>query len=244
MNLAIDIGNTRTKLGFFEGETLVRKETLERLSVDEVKSRLYNHSVSACILSSVSETDPGIRELLALETDFVELTSDTPLPIGNHYATPKTLGKDRLAAAVGAWSFFPGKTCLVIDAGTCITSDVLSEDGIFKGGNISPGIDMRLKAMHTFTARLPLVGRGTTEHWIGTTTTEALQNGAQWGAIWELSALIDRCEAEFGPVEIALTGGDAEFFEKNMKRKIFANPDLVLIGLNKILTNYGVSRSK
>ncbi|MBK6903040.1 MAG: type III pantothenate kinase [Saprospirales bacterium] len=90
------------------------------------------------------------------------------------------MGKDRLAAAVGAWSFFPGKTCLVIDAGTCITSDVLSEDGIFKGGNISPGIDMRLKAMHTFTARLPLVGRGTTEPGSEPRRSSASKR-AQWG---------------------------------------------------------------
>ena len=244
MHLVIDIGNTRTKLGLFEDGALVRKEIVERLSADALKPWLYNHKAPACILSSVGETDPSARALLEAKTDFVELNEDTPLPIGNQYTTPKTLGKDRLAAAVGAWTLFPGKTCLVVDAGTCITCDVLSKEGDFKGGNISPGIDMRLKAMHTFTARLPLADRGPLGPWIGTGTESALQNGAQWGALWELTAMIGHAEATLGPVTVVLTGGDAEFFEKNIKREIFANPDLVLIGLDKILTNYVISRNK
>jgi len=244
MNLAIDIGNTRTKLGFFEGEELVRKETVERLSSGQLKSLLYNQPVSDCILSSVGEPDTGLRELLEAETVFVELTADTPLPIANQYSTPKTLGKDRLAAVVGAWALFPGETCLVIDAGTCITSDVLSNDGTFLGGNISPGIDMRLKAMHTFTARLPLAGRSESSNRIGTSTETALQNGAQWGAVWELTAMIEQFEALLGPLKVVLTGGDADFFVKNIKRQIFADPDLVLVGLNKILNHYANSRNK
>ena len=244
MNLAIDIGNTRTKLGVFDGETLVYKETVERLTASRAKTLLYNHPAADCILSSVSETEPALRELLETETGFVELTADTPLPIANEYSTPKTLGKDRIAAAVGAWTLFPGETCLVIDAGTCITCDVLLKEGIFKGGNISPGIDIRLKAMHVFTARLPLASRSDLGYWIGTSTENALQNGAQWGALWEISALIDHCENELGPVKVVVTGGDAIFFEKNLKRKIFANPDLVLAGLNKILNHYAFSRNK
>ncbi|MBK7409977.1 MAG: type III pantothenate kinase [Saprospirales bacterium] len=149
-----------------------------------------------------------------------------------------------MAAAAGAWALFPGKRCLIIDAGNCITCDVLSKEGIFLGGNISPGIDMRLKAMHTFTARLPLVPRGPMEHWIGHSTDSALRNGAQWGALWELTGLIDHCEAGFDEIIVVLTGGDADFFVKHLKRKIFANPDLVLVGLNKILTHYVNSLSK
>ena len=243
MNLTIDIGNTRTKLGFFHGDALVYKEIVERLSIESIESFLYNHPVSNCILSSVGESDPALLEYLNAETVFVELTADTPLPVDNQYATPKTLGKDRLAAAVGAGVLFPEKTCLVIDAGTCITCDMLSDTGIFWGGNISPGIDLRLKAMHTFTARLPLIGRGPLEHWIGNSTEQAIRNGAQWGALWELTALIDHCLAQFGEVIVVLTGGDADFFVKNLKREIFANPDLVLIGLNKILNYYVASHS-
>jgi type III pantothenate kinase len=244
LNLAIDIGNTRTKIGLFEGEALIHKETLERLTPEALKPLLYNHSVVNCILSSVGGNAPEAVEMLKTQTAFVELSSDTPLPIENRYATPKTLGKDRLAAAVGAWALFPGKQCLIIDAGTCITCDVLSDKGVFLGGNISPGIDMRLKAMHTFTARLPLAERAPLGSWIGVSTETALQNGAQWGALWELSALIDYCETELGPLVVVATGGDADFFEKNLKRKIFANPDLVLMGLNVILIHHAVSHAK
>jgi type III pantothenate kinase len=242
LNLVIDIGNTRTKLGFFEGEQLLRKAVLERLTVEALKEQLYNQIATDCILSSVGATDPEVVAFLKAQTTFVELDAETPLPIENAYATPQTLGKDRLAAAVGAWAFFPGQNCLVVDAGTCITCDVVSENGRFLGGNISPGIDMRLQAMHAFTARLPHAPRSPLGPWIGTSTETALQNGAQWGALWEISALIDHCEQEFGPIQVAMTGGDADFFAKNLKRKIFANPDLVLIGLNKILTHHAASR--
>ena len=242
MNLAIDIGNTRTKLGFFEGEQLLRKAVLERLTVDALQEQLYNQNAANCILSSVGATEPEVMAFLKAQTTFLELDSETPLPIDNAYATPRTLGKDRLAAAVGAWAFFPGEHCLVIDAGTCITSDIVSKDGRFLGGNISPGIDMRLKAMHAFTARLPQAPRAPLGPWVGTSTETALQNGAQWGALWEISALIDHCEQELGHVQVAITGGDADFFVKNLKRKIFAHPDLVLIGLNKILTHHAASR--
>lgn len=242
MNLTIDIGNTRTKLGFFEGGKLVKKETIDQLTAESMQAALYNHLVKNCILSSVGKTAPEVTELLERETAFIELTAQTPLPIENAYATPETLGKDRLAAAVGAWALFPGQTCLVIDAGTCITCDVVSKEGRFEGGNISPGIGMRLKAMHQFTARLPLAEQGPLDHWIGKSTETALRNGAQWGALWEITALIDHCEAQLGPVQVVVTGGDAVFFENNLKRKIFANPNLVLFGLNQILTHHVNSR--
>ncbi|MDV7397652.1 type III pantothenate kinase, partial [Arthrospira platensis SPKY1] len=109
LNLAIDIGNTRTKLGFFEGEQLLRKAVLERLTVDALMEQLYNQNATDCILSSVGATDPEVVAFLKAQTTFVELNAETPLPIENDYATPQTLGKDRLAAAVGAWAFFPGQ---------------------------------------------------------------------------------------------------------------------------------------
>jgi type III pantothenate kinase len=244
LNLAIDIGNTRTKWGLFENKELLRKGVAESGDTGAIEELLYNHPVKNSILSSVSEAAAALTAMLRDRTVFMELDSDTPLPIANRYATPKTLGKDRLAAAAGAWALFPGERCLVIDAGTCITCDILSEEGAFLGGNISPGIDMRLKAMHAFTARLPLAERATLGHWIGNSTETALQNGAQWGALWEISALTDHCAAEFGKIKVVLTGGDANFFVKNLKREIFAHPDLVLIGLNAILINHAASHSR
>jgi len=142
---------------------------------------------------------------------------------------------------VGAWNLHPGKNCLIIDAGTCITLDVVSATGEFLGGNIAPGIDMRLKAMHHFTAKLPQVDRSgnpaddSAGGLLGMTTEAALRNGGQIGALLEVRAFIAVCEQLFGPMKVILTGGDADYFVKNIKTKIFAHPNLVLYGLNKIL---------
>ena len=167
---------------------------------------------------------------------FLQLTHHTQIPILNRYKTPETLGKDRLAAVIGAQVEFPGQNCLVIDAGTCITYDLLTADKTYHGGTIAPGIQMRLEAMHKMTAKLPLAERSPLGPIIGTSTTTALQNGAQWGALLEAKAFIDQCEEHYGSLQVIFTGGDAGFFEKHLKRKIFVNQHLVLTGLNKILT--------
>ena len=164
----------------------------------------------------------------------MELTEKTPLPIDNQYGTPKTLGKDRIAAVMGAYRLFPNQNCLVIDAGTCITYDLLTKHKTYLGGNISPGIDMRLKAMHQFTAKLPLVERGQQERIWGTSTETALRNGGQFGALYELEAFIRVCKEKFDPLTVVLTGGDGNFFAENLKTKIFARPNLVEWGLLEI----------
>lgn len=230
MKLAIDIGNTRIKAAVFDGDRLAHKFFPEDVRPDTFEQHLYNHPVDSIIYSTVG---PVIPEWPGRQV--LELTHQTPLPIVNRYHTPETLGKDRLAAAVGAWALFPGHTCLVVDAGTCITTDVVSAAGEFLGGNIAPGIDMRLRAMHHFTARLPETPRGDTESWIGASTRSAIQNGAQLGALLELEGYIRLARQHFGKLKVLVTGGDAEFFDKTLKRKIFAHPDLVLVGLNKIL---------
>jgi type III pantothenate kinase len=235
MNLAIDIGNTRIKLGVFDGEQLIGQQTIENWDIDQVLTIAYNHSVQNIILSSVRKHNASAFARLSNQYYFVQLTEKTPIPIENRYQTPETLGKDRLAAIIGAYHLFPGQHCLVIDAGTCITYDLLDAEGVYLGGNIAPGIDMRLKAMHAFTSKLPEAGRSPLGELLGTTTLSALQNGGQWGALLEAQAFIEACEARFHPLQIIFTGGDAVFFEKNLKRKIFVNSNLVLIGLNKIL---------
>ncbi len=169
----------------------------------------------------------------------IELGTRTPLPIQNTYRTPETLGKDRLAAVVGAFEMFPDQNCLVIDAGTCITYDLLRWDGVYPGGNIAPGLEMRLRAMHHFTANLPPVAIGETENLIGYSTESAMRNGAQLGIILEIEGFIAWCRSEWGEINVILTGGSIDFFVKNLKSQIFVNPNLVLSGLNKIL-NYNV----
>lgn len=237
MILAIDIGNTRTKLALFQNDILLEKVTWDNWSVEKLEQFAYNHSVKKIILSSVKTVSEDILKFLKKNFDFLELTAETPLPIYNKYLTPKTLGKDRLAAVVGAYRFFPNQNCLVIDAGTCITYDLLNAQKAYLGGNIAPGINLRMRAMHEFTAKLPLVERGDQHNIWGTSTETALRNGGQYGAAYEMQGFIDACEAQFGRMQVILTGGDAIFFEKALKTKIFARPNLVLWGLLEIL-NY------
>jgi type III pantothenate kinase len=235
-NLAIDIGNTRTKLAVFHGSELVRIEVWETLELVALQQLAYNQKPEKIILSSVSEPPAVVMDYLRALPAFLELTTETPLPIGIRYKTPHTLGKDRVAAAVGAWHLYPGEHCLIVDAGTCIKLDVVSAGGEFLGGNISPGIEMRLKAMHHFTARLPLVKQGEDlPDFLGDSTENALRNGGELGALLEVAGFIELCSQQMQPLRIVLTGGDADFFVKNLKTKIFAHQNLVLLGLNQIL---------
>jgi type III pantothenate kinase len=145
-----------------------------------------------------------------------------------------------LAAVVGAYRFFPNQNCLVIDAGTCITYDLLTAEKEYLGGNIAPGIGLRMRAMHEFTAKLPLIERGEQDEIWGISTETALRNGGQYGAAYEMQGFIDACEAKFGRMQVVLTGGDADFFGKALKTKIFVHPNLVLWGLLEILNYNGV----
>ncbi|MDX1940395.1 MAG: type III pantothenate kinase [Saprospiraceae bacterium] len=240
MNLTIDIGNTRIKLGLFEKERLLEKWIWEKWSLEELILLTTNQKVKNVILCNVGKTVPEeITNFLSSHFFYIELNAHTPLPIQNAYKTPETLGKDRLAAVVGAYSMFPDQNCLIVDAGTCITYEFLSADGVYLGGNIAPGLEMRLKAMHYFTAKLPLVEIGETQNTIGYSTESAMRNGAQLGTMLEIQGFIDWCGSEWGSINVILTGGDADFLVKNLKSQIFVNLNLVLQGLNKIL-NYNV----
>ena len=242
MNLVIDIGNTRVKAGVFRNGELQYRETRENWGIDDLLALATNHNVENVILSTVAAAVAvQLGKVLASHFFFLELNAATPLPIANHYRTPDTLGKDRLAAVVGAYSLFPGQACLVVDAGTCITYDLLSSEGAYLGGNIAPGIAMRLKAMHAFTARLPLVEQGPMGNWVGDSTETALRNGGQLGALLEAEGYLSYCRSRFGALRAIFTGGDADFFVKNLKSEIFVNHNLVLIGLDQIL-NYNVKR--
>lgn len=238
VNLTIDIGNTRTKLGLFDREDLVEKQYLDGTALPEIIRYATNHRVRNVILSTVgSHIDASWEAELNRNFFYLQLNHQTPLPIKNAYGTPETLGKDRLAAIVGAWQLYPGENCLVIDAGTCITYDLLQAGGTYLGGNISPGLNMRFRAMHEFTARLPLVQREVEiDNAIGQSTLTAMRNGGQLGMSLEIEGFIRLFREQFGSLQVILTGGDAEFFAKVLKSKIFVNPDLVLRGLNKILT--------
>lgn len=209
----------------------------DQCTLDHLKTIDQKWGIERVILSSVKDLPRPLIRQFSTYSLYIELDADTPLPIKNNYRTPKTLGRDRLAAVTGAFALFPGQNSLVIDAGTCITYDLLTKEGIFAGGNISPGLKMRFQAMHSFTAKLPMVAKGTIRSIIGTSTKSALRVGAQWGAILEMQGFIDLFSDQFGSINVLLTGGDANFFAKKLKSQIFVNQNLVLTGLNKILSH-------
>ena len=239
--LVIDIGNSRAKLAVFQGDQMEDQWSWEKWNLSDFISLATNQNLEYVILSNVAgERGAQVAECFSEHSIFIDLSDQTPLPIQNAYQTPETLGKDRLAAVAGAWRLYPGKNCLVVDAGTCITYDLLDISGTYRGGNIAPGLQMRLKAMHHYTAKLPLVDIAPIDQWLGQNTESAIRNGALLGAILELQAFSDWCRQQFGQLNVILTGGDANFFANNWKREIFVHPNLVLEGLNKIL-DYNVS---
>ena len=236
MNLCIDIGNSRIKIGLFLDIKLVEQCVWHDWTVDRIVEFGKQHGAQKVLFSSVIQPDPSFERCLRDNFHTLELTTETTLPFENHYTTPKTLGKDRLAAVAGAQALFPNENNLVIDCGTCIKYDLITADGVYLGGNIAPGAIMRLQAMHHFTARLPEVTMAMPEFFIGNSTTTALQNGALRGACLEITGFIGLFEHQYPPLNVVLTGGDALFFEPYLALSKGATvPDLTLYGLNHIL---------
>lgn len=232
---AIDIGNTRTKIGVFIDDNLVEQQVWTDWTLKSLQYYLNNHSVEKLIYTTVIQLSVEIASFFDTESRCIQLTHQLNVPFKNTYTTPQTLGRDRIAAVAGAIQLFPDENCLIIDAGTCITYDFLTDKRIYLGGNISPGLQMRLKAMHQFTAALPLVELKAITTKIGDTTTTAMQIGGLWGAVLEMDGTIAWATAKNQEIKVILTGGDSNFFANHLKSKIFAQPNLVLIGLNKIL---------
>jgi type III pantothenate kinase len=236
MNLAVDIGNTRTKIGLFRENQLAEQAIWTDCTLAEMEAFCSQASVENVILSSVAESGNPLHIWLAGRFNVMELTHNTLLPFENQYGTPQTLGKDRLAAVAGAHHLYPETNCLVVDCGTCIKYDVLSAEGIYPGGNIAPGARMRIQAMHHFTARLPEVAMEMPANFTGYSTETALQNGALRGAVLEIQGFIRLFEQAYGRIKTVLTGGDAPFFLSYFNREnIVHQPDLTLFGLNHIL---------
>ncbi len=233
--LAIDVGNTGTKYGIFEGDNLVSQGYFKGESLpEELLSETYEHAIGASVAGNLD----SIRKRLAVSGSFIELTAQTALPVINKYKTPETLGADRIAGAVAADYFFKGRNCLVIDAGTCITYDFIDSGGHYHGGSIAPGIAMKFKALHTFTKRLPLVEQTSQKvpHLTGQTSKEAIESGVLNGSLAETNGIVQAYTQKYAGLVVLLCGGDAGFFECNLKGRIFVIPELVLIGLYRILT--------
>ncbi len=237
MNLVLDIGNTRTKTGLFFKNRLLEQALWTDESLDDLIDYGKQAGVERVIVASVAVPDPNTcRRLIEVFPLVLELNSETPLPFRNAYRTPETLGRDRLAAVAGAQALFPGRDCLVVDCGTCIKYELLLAAGEYLGGNIAPGAQMRIQAMHRFTARLPEVPMEMPAEAVGFSTQTALQNGALRGAALEILGFVRLFQEQFGALEVVLSGGDASFFAPFLPvEALKVEPHLTLYGLNHIL---------
>lgn len=235
MNLCIDIGNSLTKTAVFDNDTMVHSATYNQFGKEEFSQINANFPISKGIISSVrSEESSSLNELNGLK-NLIQLDSDTRIPIVNTYQTPQTLGKDRLAAVIGANYLYPSKNILVIDAGSAITFDFINAKGEYLGGNIAPGLSMRFKALNHFTSKLPLLSPTENFPLLGRNTSEAIVSGVQNSIIFETDTYINELGKVYDRMITLVTGGDSKFFDNKLKNTIFVIPNLVLIGLNRIL---------
>ena len=240
MNLVIDQGNTFTKIGVFDKGNLIHSDSLKKIDKAVFKNVQTAYPINKTIFSSV-QTDicnqQKLKQDLGLnsQVELLILDNSILLPIRSLYKTAHTLGNDRIAALVGAYSLYKGDPKLVIDAGTAITIDYLDANNTFTGGNISPGIQTRFNALHQNTKKLPLLKLNNEAPFLGLSTNEAIWSGVKNGAIFEIDAYIDHFNTLNTSTKTILTGGDAYFFAKNLKNPIFVNLNLVQTGLNTIL---------
>ncbi len=237
MNLVIDAGNTKIKYAVFDGASLLwQASDVEENFTEKIKSIFHTYpGIKQGIVSSVIDFDK--KKLLAL-TVFCKihlLSHQSKFPLKISYATPNSLGMDRLALATAAFYKYPESNVLVIDAGSCITYDMVNDFGEYLGGAISPGLNMRYKALHAQTQKLPLLHPEEFFDFIGNSTSSSIHSGVQTGIIHEIEGVIGLYQRRFKDLTVILTGGDAQFLSKRLKNTLFANSNFLLEGLNYLL---------
>lgn len=244
MNLVIDIGNTRVKYSVCNQREVVKTVSVDTFSPESIGTLKQEYKgLENAILSSVKDYSDELKIALTQQFNtFIELDATTSLPVENCYESKETLGKDRIAAIVGAFHLYPKTNVLVIDAGTAITYDLLTAEGKYLGGNISPGLEMRFKALNQFTGKLPKVEKGVVKELIGKTTEQAIRAGVQHGIVFEVDHAITSFKENYNNLKVIMTGGDAEFFDKRLKNSFFVHFNLTSIGLNRILQHNGESK--
>lgn len=236
--LILDFGNTALKATLFFNGGQKEHHLLDAPSAEAVLEIAGGKPIQAALLASVRNDDAGLESALQDFFPVHRLGPESALPVTNSYATPATLGYDRIAAAVAGWQLFPGRPVLAIVAGTCITYNFITASGVFQGGAIAPGVHMRLQAMHTFTQRLPLVApEGELVFPAGTTET-SLRAGALLAAQLEIDGFYNRLLADHPNLAGVIGGGDALLLADGLKNDIFARPFLVPEGLNRLLDHH------
>lgn len=236
MLLAIDVGNTKIKGAVFEEDALIEKFIFGKTELQKKIENIFKSypKITHSILSTVGKEENELLGLLKENSILMTVDHNFLFPFHNKYATPATLGIDRMVLAAGSVLSFPGKNRLVMDAGTCITYDFIDSHDNYLGGAISPGLMMRYEAMHNFTAKLPLLYPEMPPNYIGDSTANSMHSGAVNGLVYEIEGFINRYVEEYHDLTIILTGGDTEFLAKRLKNTIFANSNFLLESLNSL----------
>lgn len=237
MNLTIDIGNTLTKMAVIENGQVVDTFKVENIRASDIATIFESYpAVKAAIMVSSKGQNTEIEDFVKSKVGkFINFDHTVKVPIKNLYKTPETLGSDRLAAAVGAMTLYPEHNTLIVDFGTAITIDMVSDHGEFLGGNISAGASTRFRALHQYTTKLPMCALSEQTELLGGTSNEAIESGVILGIVYEIEGYIRDLSKKYSDLRIIFTGGDGNFFAKRFKNPIFATYDLVAYGLNRIL---------
>ncbi|MDP1762988.1 MAG: type III pantothenate kinase [Sediminibacterium sp.] len=232
--LCFDFGNTRLKCAVFEGGNFKEERILGDATGSSIQQLIDQYHPAKSILSSVINHPPEIEALLAEHTRFHKLGHASKLPITTPVGKPETIGADRLALVVAAADLFPHEHNLAIGLGSCITYNFINNRHEFLGGSISPGMNMRFRAMHEQTALLPLIQAETNFPLVGFDTKTNLLSGVILGMAKEIDGIIEAYSLKFNNFNVLLTGGDMGFFVPHLKNKIFADPNLIFKGLYAI----------
>lgn len=245
MNLVLDSGNTLSKLYIFNKDRIVASQSFESIELNLLDKVFKEYPVKASIYSHVGNANIDVHTFLNSHSNYIAFNERTSLPIINKYKSPETLGLDRLAAACAAAKIFPNTDVLCIDMGTCVTYDFINARAEYIGGAISPGLNMRYKAMGTFTSGLPLLSTMAMNNielkLIGEYTEDCMQSGVLNGLQFEIMGFIDAYQKNYPNLHVLICGGDAALLDTQLKNSIFVRADLVAEGLNTIL-NYNVQK--
>lgn len=231
VTLCFDFGNTRLKCGVFKDGELTEVLTLENDDDKTISNLVKAYRPTKTLLSSVINHNPAMEVILDKETRFHKLNHTSKVTITTPVGKPETIGADRLAMVVAAAAMYPGQNNLVIGLGTAITYNFINKKREFLGGGISPGMEMRFRSLHNFTAKLPLVEKNWNFPLIGYDTRTNILSGVILGMTTEIDGTIDRYNEKYGNLNVLLTGGDSAYFAHHLKNKIFADLNLIFKGL-------------
>ena len=232
--LCFDFGNTRRKVAVFKNEELNKIILLADDSEQTIQSLIEEYKPHKSILSSVIDHNPAIEYLLTAKSKFHKLSHLTKLAFSTPVGKPQTIGADRLALTAAAVRYYPGRNNLVISLGSCITYNFINKYHELIGGAISAGLEMRLKSLNYYTAKLPLVEANDNVPLIGYDTATNILSGVVLGIAFEIDGFISEYNMKFNNFNVLLTGGDIVHLASHIKRKIFADPDLIFKGLYAI----------